>query len=220
MQKPDWDQIDTVLLDMDGTLIDKHREDEFWKEVVPGAYAKKNKITLEEAKEYTVKKFRAIKGSYDWSNIDYWSRELGMSLWPLRKQSVSKMKLHPHTLRFLKFLKKHNKKIYLITASMHRDINMKIRQTKMKPYFDGIYSQFDIRKAKKDPDFWRKLQKLIGFDPKRTLLGEDMEMMAKAAQKAGIKWIVYKSLYNSKKPAVIPKGLFCVHHFDEVISGQ
>jgi len=36
----DWKDIDTVLLDMDGTLIDQHYEDFFWDEIIPKAYAK------------------------------------------------------------------------------------------------------------------------------------------------------------------------------------
>ncbi|MGD8938682.1 MAG: haloacid dehalogenase, partial [Gammaproteobacteria bacterium] len=34
----DWTQIDTVLLDMDGTLLDLHFDNHFWREHVPLRY--------------------------------------------------------------------------------------------------------------------------------------------------------------------------------------
>ncbi len=218
MQKPDWDKIDTVLLDMDGTLIDKRHEDDFWGEDVPKAYAKKKGISLETAKQIAYKKYHAIEGTYDWSDVGHWEKEFGVKLWGIKKESVMKMRLHPHTLRFLKFLKKNKKKVYLVTASMPRDLKMKLKHLKMTEYFDKIYTQFDINETKTTKQFWIKLQKVNGYDNDRTLLAEDTEAVTNAAKLAGIRWFIYKSLYSSKKPPVTPKGFFCVRHFDEVIS--
>ena len=36
-----WNDIDTVLLDMDGTLLDRHFDDHFWLEHVPKRYSAK-----------------------------------------------------------------------------------------------------------------------------------------------------------------------------------
>ncbi len=35
----DWSQVDTVLLDMDGTLLDLHFDNRFWNEHLPRCYA-------------------------------------------------------------------------------------------------------------------------------------------------------------------------------------
>ena len=37
----DWNAINTVLLDMDGTILDLHFDNYFWKEYVPQKYAEK-----------------------------------------------------------------------------------------------------------------------------------------------------------------------------------
>ena len=46
----DWSKIDTVLLDMDGTLLDLHYDDYFWLEYMPVEYARVNNIPLEDAR--------------------------------------------------------------------------------------------------------------------------------------------------------------------------
>ena len=40
----DWQHIDTVLLDMDGTLLDLHFDNYFWLEHLPRVYADREKI--------------------------------------------------------------------------------------------------------------------------------------------------------------------------------
>ena len=47
----DWDQIDTVLLDMDGTLLDLHYDNFYWVEHLPTLYAAKYGMTLVSAKK-------------------------------------------------------------------------------------------------------------------------------------------------------------------------
>ena len=36
---PDWGRIDTVLLDMDGTILDLKFDNTFWREIVPARFA-------------------------------------------------------------------------------------------------------------------------------------------------------------------------------------
>ena len=45
------DDIKFVLLDMDGTLLDKYFDDFFWEHLVPEKYAEKHTITFGKAKE-------------------------------------------------------------------------------------------------------------------------------------------------------------------------
>src|SRR3989338_9013948 len=45
-----WNAIETVLLDMDGTLLDKYFDDYFWEHLMPEEYAKKYNLNISEAK--------------------------------------------------------------------------------------------------------------------------------------------------------------------------
>ena len=47
----EWKKIETVLLDMDGTLLDLNFDNHFWKEFVPLRYAQQHGLSQEEAKK-------------------------------------------------------------------------------------------------------------------------------------------------------------------------
>ena len=49
-KKLNWQAIDTVILDLDGTLIDLYFDHHFWKNVVPQAYAQKFNLSLEQSR--------------------------------------------------------------------------------------------------------------------------------------------------------------------------
>ena len=44
-----WSKIDTVLLDMDGTLLDLHYDSHFWLNVIPQQHALAKNISFEAA---------------------------------------------------------------------------------------------------------------------------------------------------------------------------
>lgn len=213
-----WQEIDTVLLDMDGTLIDLHHEDVFWEEMVPKAYARKNSLALDEAKRVVFARYKKkSQRSLIWGDISRWERELGLPVRKMRRRIKPFIKLHPHTVRFLSFLKRRNKKVYLVTAADSRDIDIEMAHTKIGKYFDGIYTIIDFGITKHYPLFWKRLQKKIKFDKSRTLLAEDNEAILRTAKKFGIKYVVFKSKASSRKPPHFPKDLFCVHHFDDIL---
>ena len=64
--KIDWSNIETVLLDMDGTLLDLHFDNYFWKTHVPIIYARKNDITPEQAFEKLLPHFQQHMGTLEW----------------------------------------------------------------------------------------------------------------------------------------------------------
>lgn len=217
MEKINWNEIDTVLLDMDGTLLDKDHDDYFWQILLPKAYAKKNKITLKEAEEQLKKKYKKQEGTSNWGDVYFWEKTLGLELWEMKYQVKHLARLHPHTMRFLKFLKKNNKKIYLVTAADLKDVDLKLGDKGIIKLFDGIYSQAVIKDAKESISFWKSLEKMVGYDAKRTIFVDDCEPMLKAAKDSGIRWLVFKSKSSSKRAAVNSNNFINVHHFDDII---
>ncbi len=47
-----WDEINTVLMDMDGTLLDLYFDNHFWQELIPLRYAQQNGMDLVQPRRY------------------------------------------------------------------------------------------------------------------------------------------------------------------------
>jgi HAD superfamily hydrolase (TIGR01509 family) len=195
--KFDWNSIDTVLLDMDGTLLDRHFDDHFWLEHVPKTYAQKNGIPLKEAKEFLYRLFRSQENTLNWTDLDYWSARLGLNI-PVLKQEVDHLiAVHPFVMEFLLFLRQHAKAVYLVTNAHSKTLDLKMHKTRLGPYFDGIVSAHDLGLPKEDDAFWKKLREIIPYDPERTLLAEDSETNLGTARKYGIRYLIYVSRSSS-----------------------
>ena len=79
---------DTVLFDMDGTLLDLHFDNEFWLKSLVNDYASARGIRACDAKTKLQKKMKAKEGTLDWYSTDYWSRELQLDIVNLKKNYV------------------------------------------------------------------------------------------------------------------------------------
>jgi putative hydrolase of the HAD superfamily len=212
-----WTEIETVLLDMDGTLLDRHFDDHFWLEHVPKRYAADRNIPLGEAKELLYGLFRSQENTLNWTDLDYWSDRLGLDI-PLLKVEVDHLiAVHPFVVEFLLFLKQHGKGIFLVTNAHSKTLALKMRKTRLGPYFEGIVSAHDLGLPKEDPEFWERLKGCITYEPGRTLLGEDSETNLSTAAAYGIGYLVYVSRFSS---SIIPKAskrFSSIHYFNQLI---
>jgi putative hydrolase of the HAD superfamily len=212
-----WNYIDTVLLDMDGTLLDRHFDDHFWLEHVPLRYAAKHGIPVEECREQLYKRFRSQENTLNWTDLDYWSEQLGLDI-PLLKEEVDHLiAVHPHVTEFLQFLRQNGKGVHLVTNAHSKTLSLKMKKTRLGPYFDTIVSAHDLGLPKEDVAFWRELQKKIPFDPARTMLGEDSETNLTTAKEYGIAYLIFIS-GSSSTLAPTPSAKFpSVHSFGEIM---
>ncbi len=110
-----WDNIDTVLLDMDGTLLDKHFDDYFWEQYLPEHYSLLHDISVDEARDQLLARYHKVKDTLDWADLNFWSRELGMDLQELKLRINHLIGVHPYVIEFLEYCLKNRKKLYLIT---------------------------------------------------------------------------------------------------------
>jgi len=215
-----WNDIDTVLLDMDGTLLDRHFDDHFWLEHVPKTFARRNHITIDEAKERLYRLFRSQENTLNWTDLDYWTAHLGLDI-PLLKREVDHLiAVHPFVVEFLLFLRRHDKTIHLVTNAHGKTLNLKLRTTRLGPYFDGIISAHDLGLPKEDPAFWGKLQQKIPFAPQRTLLGEDSETNLSTAALFGIRYLIHVGRSSSKAPATDSARFHSIDYFSRLIPPQ
>ena len=206
-----------VLLDMDGTLLDKYFDDFFWEHLVPEKYAEKHNITFGKAKGELMKKYRAHEGTLNWTDLDFWSEELDLDIPALKEQIKHLIEVHPHVEDFLKLLKLRKKKVFLVTNAHYKSIQLKFKKTRIGKYFDSVLSSFDAGYPKESVEFWEIAEKRLGFDKDSTLFVDDTEEILKTAKKYGIKYILYKARSNSKTEPKESNHFEHIIDFDELI---
>ena len=101
-----WDDITWVLLDMDGTLLDKHFDDYFWETLVPQEYARRQAMDLALARDLVFARYQREEGTLNWTDIDFWSRELELDIPALKEGIRHLIEVHPDTEDFLRFLRR------------------------------------------------------------------------------------------------------------------
>ncbi len=212
-----WQQIDTVLLDMDGTLLDLHFDNYFWLTYVPQEYAKKYQLTIEQAKAFLFPLFKSFEGTLNWYCIDHWTKELNLDIALLKSEIDHLIQVHPHVIDFLKKLKSLQKKVILVTNAHQKILSLKMEKTQLQGLFEQSISAHDLGIPKENSDFWDKLQQIVPFDKKRTLFVDDGVKMLESAQQYGIQWLMAILKPDSTLAPNQSKYFYGINDFSEVI---
>jgi HAD superfamily hydrolase (TIGR01509 family) len=212
-----WMDIDTVLLDMDGTLLDLHFDNFFWLNHLPKRYSQIHSISLTSANEYIKQLTSKVKGTLNWYSTEYWSEKLNLNIYQLKKEISSLIKVRPFVLKFLQELKSAEKKRILITNAHPESLKLKIKNTGIDKELDAIFTSHEFKYPKESQEFWSILADRIKFDPKRTLFIDDSPTILMAAEHFGIRYILGVNKPDSKKSAVKIKIFNSISYFNEIL---
>ncbi len=214
LKSPD---ISFVLLDMDGTLLDKYFDDYFWEHLVPEKYADKHGMTFGRAKKELLERYRSHEQTLNWTDIDFWSRELGLDILALKEQIRHLIEIHPHVENFLKLMMSRKKKVYIVTNAHDKVLDLKLRKTEIGKYLTGAITSAEIGFPKEKIEFWQKAEAMLGFARENTLFVDDTLAVLKTAREYGIKYVVYKARGNSKMDPGYAPEFTSVMDFDELM---
>jgi len=215
----DWSCIDTVLLDMDGTLLDLHFDNHFWLEHVPRRYAEIHGISQAAAHEELMGRYKSVEGTLDWYCVDHWSRELGLDIVMLKQEVDHLIAIHPHVLEFLDALGQAGKRRVLVTNAHRKSLALKMDKTRLHSHLDRLLCSHDFGLPKEDPGFWGRLRKEEPFDPDRTLFADDSPSVLRSAARYGIANLLAISWPDTRQPARVVDEFPAVEDFSALLPG-
>jgi len=196
----DWDQIDTVLVDMDGTLLDLAFDNFFWLELVPARYAEREGISLEAAREEISARYRRVVGTLPWYCVEHWTRELKLDIPALKRGHKHLIRYLPGAERFLASVRARGKPLYIVTNAHRETIAVKREQTGIDARVDAVVCSHDLAAPKERREFWTALHGHRRFDPERTLLIEDSLSVLAAARAYGVRHTIAIRQPDSRLP--------------------
>ena len=212
-----WDEIDTVLLDMDGTLLDLRFDNWFWQEHVPAAYARARGLTPSAATEALLPRFAAARGRLDWYCIDYWSRELELDVRALKRDVRAQVAWIRGAEDFLRRLKALDKRCVLVTNAHPETLAIKNEHVDLVGQLDAVYSSHRFGAPKEDPAFWSRFAAATPFEPQRTLLVDDSLPVLAAARAFGVRWLRAVRRPDSARPAGDTDGFVGIDSVAELL---
>jgi putative hydrolase of the HAD superfamily len=186
MQQLPWETIDTVLLDMDGTLLDLHFDNVFWLDYMPQYYADKNGLSRAAADAYLQPLMASYSGQLNWYCVEFWSKTLDLPIKQMKRDTAHLINLRANSEQFLLALNKAGKHTVLVTNAHRDSLHIKLEKVHLEPLLDVIISSHDYGYPKEDQRFWNSLSQQIDFQPERSLFIDDSLPVLRSAQRYGI----------------------------------
>lgn len=217
MVKIDWKMIDTVFLDMDGTLLDLHFDNHFWLEYVPIHFADKHSISVDKAKTQLSELYGEFGGTLNWYCVDFWTQRIGLDIRKLKQDVSHKIAIRPYAEEFLQMLHTIGKRVVLVTNAHEASILIKMRKTNLQRYFHRIISSHQFGLAKEQEGFWHKLNADEPFEKNRTLFIDDNLTVLKAAADYGIVHLRAITLPDSKGPEIVSEDFAAISSYKDVM---
>lgn len=195
----DWSEIKTVLLDMDGTLLDLHYDNHFWLDYLPQKYSEQAQISLAQAREKLHSHYERVHGTIAWYCLDYWAEQTNLPILELKREVQHLIKFRADADEFLTALRETGREIILVTNAHPDSLSLKIERTELDQYFDHLYSTHEFGATKESQLLWQRLQNKQPFELKNTLFVDDSLPILASAQQFGIKHLLAIANPDSKQ---------------------
>ncbi len=196
-----WQDIDTVLLDMDGTVLDLAYDNYFWRELIPRVAARRHAESLAEARARIYALFDSRRGSLDWYCLDFWSQALDLELRSLKAACSHRVAYLPGVRPFLEAVCASRRRLILVTNAHGDTLEIKRGLTGLDRYFEQLVSSHQLGFAKEQMEFWPALQAQLEFDPERTAFIDDSLPVLNAARQFGVAMPVAIRCPDMRRPA-------------------
>ena len=216
LETVDWTEVDHVLLDMDGTLLDLAFDNDFWGHRIHEKYASIHDISIEQTVAKFEPLFKRVAGTLNWYSTDFWSQQFGYSIIEHSRTYASGIRWLPFAKEFLHALRESNVRSTIVTNAHPDIVRLKHEITGITDLVDRTISSHTLGHAKESPNFWRQLQAELKFRPASTLFFDDSPAVLSAAIDFGIERSIAICHPDSTRPKRTPMSSLAINDFEQL----
>ena len=107
--------------------------------------------------------------------------------------------------------------MHLVTNAHSKTLDIKMRKTDLGSYFDRIICSEEVGLPKEAPEFWERLESILDFDKKRTLLADDNDNVLQAAEVYGMGVLIFVARPSSRAEVQYSELFPSIVYFKELI---
>jgi len=214
-----WDGIHDVLVDMDGTLLDRHFDNFFFEEELPRRYAAREGLSFEASRDRLMTMYRSVEGELAWTDLHYWTGRVGIDVVGMHHELQHMIGFLPGAEAFLQAVRAKGKRIVVLTNAHHTGVAVKAAKTGLARYVDRIVDAFEVGYLKMRPEYWPACEQLVRFDPRHSLFIDDDESCLTAAKQYGIAAVIHSAKSSSQLPAMGSARFPSVDHLPVLLNG-
>ena len=210
--------IDAVIFDMDGTLIDS-----MWMwESIDIEYLKRYGISAPANLQRNIEGMSFSETAAYFKNyfqlsdsLDQIKEDWNQMAW---EKYATEVPLKEGVLELLKNLKHHNIKTGIATSNSRELTDLVIEKLEIAEYFDSIRTSCEVEKGKPSPDIYLLVAKDLNVAPARCLVFEDVIRGVMAGKNAAMKVCAVYDKFSEKDDAMKKKLADCyIYSMAEVL---
>lgn len=215
-----WEEIDMLLLDVDGTLLDRNFDDVLWERLLPSRYSETKHIDLNSARSALRRHTRDLEHTLNYYRIEYWTEYTGVDLLALHHEVAHLLEFRPGARAFLDWVRRNVMCSMLVTNADRDCLAVKDSYCDLSDEISSIVSCHDYGYPKETQAFWKRLNAEHPFDNARTLFIDDDEVVLEAAQRYGIKHLLTIRQPNSKRPVRSELRFQSINNLKELVPAE
>ncbi len=214
----EWSEVDTVLLDMDGTLIDLHFDNFLWNQRLPEVFAATCGIGVAAARERLYGHMRGVPRSLDYYSLDYWSGYTRLDIIELHRELEHLIAYRANASRFLRAVRASGRRAVLVTNAHPKSLAVKDARLDLTAELDAHYSAHTFGYPKQYAEFWSSLSARDPYDPSRTLFIDDDAGVLGAARESGVEQLLCVAQPDSRAPKRSALPFRALDDFEEIMT--
>lgn len=195
-----WEEIHTLLLDIDGTLLDRNFDDVLWEQLLPSRFSETIGLDADSARRALLERMREVAHTLDYYRIDYWTEFTGVDLIELHHEVAHLLEFRPGARAFLDWTRMRGIRSILVTNADRDCFSVKDSYCYLSDEIATIVSCHDYGHPKESQRFWDNLNEEHPFDNARTLFIDDDEAVLEAARTYGIRHLRTIRQPDSQRP--------------------